>query len=381
MYLGFLSELIETHQETLHLVTSTIAQLDLYKAAAKASWRYKYHRPTVESGPASSFQATGLRHPLIEQLISGTAEYVPHDLSLSESGVLLYGTNAAGKSSIMKAAGIAVIMAQAGFYVAADSFKLTPYRQILTRILGNDNIFKGLSSFAVEMSELRGILNRANNQSLVLGDEICHGTETNSAIAIVAASLIKLSGIRSSFIFATHLHQLTEIDQVQALDNVHMKHLSVQSEGDGQLVYDRLLRDGPGSGMYGIEVAKAMKLPDDVVELALKLRRPEGDTTEARPSRYNSQLIMGSCALCSEPAIDSHHIKFQSEADDQGFIGHMHKNHRSNLVPLCSAHHDRVHQPMDGQELIIFGYKPDGQLDYTYRKHLASYKPSQLTSI
>ena len=137
----------------------------------------------------SYIDAKKLRHPIIEKIIS--TEYIPHNLELGkkEIGILLYGLNAAGKSSLMKSVGINVIMAQAGMYVSADSFEFKPYKSIFTRISNNDNLFKGQSTFAVEMSELRGILTRANNSSLVLGDELCSGTETTSAVAIVATGI------------------------------------------------------------------------------------------------------------------------------------------------------------------------------------------------
>ena len=82
-----------------------------------------------------------------------------------------------GKSSFIKAIGIAIIVAQAGFYVPCQEFIYFPYKNIFTRILGNDNLFKGLSSFAVEMLELKTILNMADKDSLVLGDELCSGTK------------------------------------------------------------------------------------------------------------------------------------------------------------------------------------------------------------
>ena len=132
-----------------------------------------------------------MRHPIIERLDRGTV-YVPNDISIgladdiAQTGMLLYGTNASGKSSLMKAVGLNIIMAQAGFYVAAEEFEYIPYQRLFTRILNADNIFRGESSFAVEMGELRGILKRANGNSLVLGDELCSGTENTSAQSIFA---------------------------------------------------------------------------------------------------------------------------------------------------------------------------------------------------
>ena len=143
--------------------------------------------------------------------------------------MLLFGTNASGKSSLMKAIGLNVIMAQCGFFVAATKLVYRPYHHIFSRINNNDNIFKGESSFAVEMSELRSILKRANNQSLILGDELCSGTESISALSIFSASVIKLHERKSSFIFATHLHELCNIQKINELNGkgIRMCHLKV----------------------------------------------------------------------------------------------------------------------------------------------------------
>ena len=136
-----------------------------------------------------------------------------------------------GKSSYMKSIGLNIIMAQAGMYVAAEEFDYYPYDFIFTRISGNDNIFKNQSSFAVEMHELRNILKRTNHRSLILGDELCRGTESVSGKAIVAAGVCKLREYDSQFNFATHLHGLSEIPEVKALSQVKAYHLAV--------VYDR----------------------------------------------------------------------------------------------------------------------------------------------
>ena len=112
-------------------------------------------KPVIQESGKSFVEAKQIRHILIEQL-NQKETYVPNDLSLGTTqGILLYGVNAVGKTSLIKALGISVIMAQIGFYVPCESFEYYPYDYIFTRILGNDNIFKGLSTFEVEMSELR----------------------------------------------------------------------------------------------------------------------------------------------------------------------------------------------------------------------------------
>ena len=146
----------------------------------------------VDIDKVSYVKAKDLRHCLIEHI--NTSEiYVTNDIELGEGtaqdGILLYGTNAVGKTSLIRALGIAVIMAQAGLYVPCSSFEYMPYQSIFTRILGTDNLFKGMSTFMVEMSELRVILKSANNRALILGDELCSGTVMESAISIFVAGL------------------------------------------------------------------------------------------------------------------------------------------------------------------------------------------------
>jgi DNA mismatch repair protein MutS len=116
-----------------------------------------------------------------------------------EDGILLYGTNAVGQSSLIRSIGICIILAQAGMFVPCSEFTFNPYDKIFTRILGNDDIFKGLSTFAVEMSELRTILNCSNENSLILGDELCSGTENDSALSIFPAGLDHLHKKKKHF--------------------------------------------------------------------------------------------------------------------------------------------------------------------------------------
>ncbi|MGB6328339.1 MAG: DNA mismatch repair protein, partial [Halarcobacter sp.] len=232
-----------------------IAEVDLTISNIKTAKKYNYVCPKiVKANENENFlELIDLRHPIIEAN-EEQGIYVPNDIILGElslannehkknviiensnpinmnnnkmHGVLLYGINSSGKSSLMKSIGIAVVLAQAGFYVPAKSMRFSIFDSIFTRISGADNIAKGLSSFAVEMLELKNIFNRASNQSLVLGDEISHSTETMSGVSIVASAILKLSKLEAMFIFATHLHQLPEIEEIAKLKNIIALHLSV----------------------------------------------------------------------------------------------------------------------------------------------------------
>lgn len=362
----------------LNALSRDIALIDLNHGIARRSAKMSYTRPsfTDEQGTAC-LAAVGLRHPLVEARYS----YVAQTISLGGNGLLLYGVNQSGKSCTMKSVGIAIVMAQAGFFVPATSFTFSPYTTLMTRILGNDNLDKGLSAYAVEMMELRSILTRCTANTLVLGDELCHGTESASAVSLVAASIEHLSRIKASFIFATHLHELSSMPEITGLDNVAQKHLTVSFEGN-RIIYNRLMQPGSGKGLYGIEVAQHLRLPTTVVERAVTLRNKYFDDSarhnfKSKTSRYNSNVLLMECKIleCKKAGEHTHHIRFQSEADEQGFVKPgMHKNHRQNLVTLCEEHHTHVHQgTKDGKKvLVIFGYTDEGSLHYEYRPLLSS---------
>lgn len=360
--------------KTLLRITEFIGTIDVYHSAAKVAHMYGYSRPTIqeadETETASFIHAEEIRHPIIER-IQTRIPYVPNDISINKSGILLYGTNASGKSSLMKAIGLNIILAQAGFYTASKSFTYYPYQYLFTRILNNDNIFKGESSFAVEMNELRSILKRVNKNSLVLGDELCSGTENISAQSIFASTVIKLSRMNSSFIFATHLHQLNDMKCITELENVNSFHLAVEfNKETGELIYDRRMKEGNGPTIYGLEVCKAMDLDKDFIEMADAIRREilelSKELLPVHKSKYNAKVIVNDCEVCDQKAEDVHHIKFQCSADGDNIIaGYIDKNTESNLVPLCKQCHNNVHHG----NLEIRGYIQTSsgiKLDYSY---------------
>jgi DNA mismatch repair protein MutS len=247
-------------------------------------------------------------------------------------------------------------MAQAGLYVPCYAFTYKPYKYIFSRIIGNDNIFKGLSTFAVEMSELRTILRLTDANSLVLGDELCSGTETMSAISIFVAGIQQLHRCRSSFIFATHLHEIVDYEEIKSLKSVVVKHMSViyDKEND-MLVYDRKLKNGAGSNMYGLEVCKSLNLPQDFISVAYDIRAKYCPTTGSilslKTSRYNSKKVVNMCEKCGKnPGKEVHHLYHQSEANEDGIIyncdgiGIFHKNNLANLMTLCESCHDEIHK-------------------------------------
>lgn len=340
VYLNLIKELNRFSNE-FDLINKYICAIDIVYAKATIARKYNYCKPTISSFSLSSVvKVKSLRHCLIEH-IQQNELYVSNDILLGfqeeerekrdsvggcggvgqsnglGNGTLLYGTNAVGKTSFIRSIGIAVIMAQAGLYVPAASFEFYPYKYIFTRILGNDNIFKNLSTFAVEMSELRTILRLADKNSLVLGDELGSGTESISPVSIFVAGVKTLNETGCSFIFATHLHEIIDYEEIQCC---HLKHMSVIFDREKNLlVYDRKLKDGPGDNMYGLEVCRSLNLPETFLELAHNIRikyNPQyASILDRKQSHYNANKIIGQCEMCNEKiGTEVHHLQHQKEA-------------------------------------------------------------------
>lgn len=349
-------ENISVHKKYITDIISFISELDVTLSHSVHSTKYNYCKPSIydntseNTKTASFFRAKNMRHALIE-VIQTQETYVANDIELGEHdrGILLYGTNAVGKSSLIKAIGICIILAQSGCFVPCDSFAYSPYYKIFTRILGNDNIFKGLSTFAVEMSELNVILRNVDENSLVLGDELCSGTEMGSAISIFVAGLLHLDKKMSTFMFATHFHDVLEMEEIKTSNSIKSKHLSVVYEPETDtLIYNRKLQDGPGNNLYGLEVCKSLRLPvsflEHANEIRLKTQPANKSITLNNTSSYNRKKLKSNCEKCGRKSIDVHHLLHQHLEDKKGFIGHVPKNHKANLINVCRQCHDTFHQ-------------------------------------
>jgi DNA mismatch repair protein MutS len=351
IYKIFCKDLYDNQIEIFNQIINNIEIIDYSTTCAYNSILYKYSKPIISNEFNKSFlDVKQVRHPIIE-IINEDIKYIANDVKLGidgQNGILLYGMNSAGKSSLMKSIGLNIIMAQAGMFVPSKKLTYYPYKNIYSRIPGGDDLFKGQSTFVGEISEIRNILKSADKKTLVIGDELCSGTETNSAIAIVSSGILDLIKKESSFIFATHLHELSELDRIKNIEKLKIKHLSVKfNEKTNSLIFDRTLQDGPGESIYGLEVCKSLDLEPEFIKLATTIRQEILGTNfllKNKKSKYNSKIILDKCNICKiNNAIETHHIRFQRDADENGFIEHFHKNKKFNLVGLCNKCHNQVH--------------------------------------
>ena len=376
------------YKDIYYKLTQFISKLDFIKSSAKTANIYGYNKPniTIKKKYDNSFiSCKKLRHPIIER-INTDIEYIPHDINIGFdfrhpkknhlNGMLVYGLNSVGKSSLMKALGLNLVMAQCGMFVSCEEFNFSPYESIFARITGNDNIFKGLSSFALEMTELRAILTRTSPKTLVIGDEVCRGTEYTSANSIVAATIISLAKTNSSFMFATHLHDIPKLKRIKNLKNVKAFHLTVEYDKENDMLkFDRLLKDGPGKSVYGITVAKYIIHDNEFIKLAQEVKNEiQQKSNKLLPdnsSRYNSSIYLDKCEVCDKKVndvndfigyFDTHHINHQKDCTN-GFVNikpYLKMNSKANLIVLCkNCHHDAHHNKLN---IVGYTYTSKGRI-------------------
>lgn len=246
-------------------VAKIIAQVDVYQSLAMLASENSYVRPIFNNN--KTLEITEGRHGVIEKVM-GHGQYVPNDVSIDEKNpvVLITGPNMGGKSTYMREVALMIIMAQIGSFVPAKYANLTIFDQIFTRIGASDDLISGQSTFMVEMLEANNALRYANENSLILFDEIGRGTATFDGMAIAQAMIEYIAqNIHCMTLFSTHYHELTFLeDKGLGIQNVHA---SARVDND-HLVFEYLIKKGKSNKSYGVNVAKLAKLPDEVIQRA-----------------------------------------------------------------------------------------------------------------
>ena len=301
---GEIRESIAREAGRLRGTAAAIAQLDVLVNFARIAAARNYTRPEFTAGNAAPGGSRGLlmiaggRHAVIEKLLEERGErFVPNDLYLDDASqflLIITGPNMGGKSTYLRQTALICVLAQMGSFVPAAQAKLPIVDRIFTRIGASDNLARGRSTFLVEMSEVAAILNTATATSLVLLDEVGRGTSTYDGLSIAWAVVEALhAGARPRTLFATHYHELTELEQL--LGGVRNVHVSVQEAGS-EIVFLRRVEPGSADKSYGIEVARLAGLPQEVILRAREILRRHEQSEEKLTEELTPGAIAGAAA-------------------------------------------------------------------------------------
>ncbi|MBI2874182.1 MAG: DNA mismatch repair protein MutS, partial [Firmicutes bacterium] len=216
-------------------------------------------------------EVVGGRHPVLGKAMAG--RFVPNDVLLDDDQhrmLIITGPNMAGKSTYLRQVALLVLMAQAGSFIPAERAVIGAVDRIFSRIGAGDDLFSGQSTFMVEMQEVANILHHAGPRSLVILDEVGRGTSTFDGMS-VARSVIRYlhdpdqCGART--LFATHYHELTDLDR--ELEGVRNFSFAVREMGE-EIVFLHRLVTGAADHSLGVQVARLAGLPRAVVEEAAR---------------------------------------------------------------------------------------------------------------
>lgn len=242
-----------------------VAWLDLFASLAAVAEKNRYVRPEINR--EGTLCITGGRHPVVEQMIPNDM-FVKNDTYLDHNDKrisIITGPNMAGKSTYMRQTALIVLMAQIGSFVPADSAQIGICDRIFTRVGASDDLASGQSTFMVEMTEVANILRNATRNSLLILDEIGRGTSTFDGLSIAWAVVEHIADpkrIGAKALFATHYHELTELEG--KLDAVHNYCIAVKEQGE-DIVFLRKIIPGGADKSYGIQVAKLAGVPGEVL--------------------------------------------------------------------------------------------------------------------
>ena len=264
-----ISTQVKDERNILTNLAEKLAYLDVIVSFATIAIENDYVKPEMSEN-SDVLEIVEGRHPVVEKLI-GRSDFIANSTKLKEKErfVVLTGPNMSGKSTYMKQVALISIMAQVGSYVPAKEAKLSIVDKYLTRIGASDDILSGQSTFMVEMSEVSNILNNATEKSLIILDEVGRGTSTFDGVSIATAISIYIHNeIKAKTIFATHYHELTDLEN--KFDDIVNYRIEV-NEKDGKVMFLRNIVKGGADKSYGIEVAKLAGLPKEILKESKKI--------------------------------------------------------------------------------------------------------------
>ncbi|MBP3645221.1 MAG: DNA mismatch repair protein MutS [Clostridia bacterium] len=245
---------------------AALKTLDALISLAVAAVRNHYVCPSITEDGVIRIENG--RHPVVEDGLGSDEQFVPNSTMMDNQDnrmLIITGPNMAGKSTYMRQVALITLMAHMGSFVPADSASISTVDRIFTRVGASDDLASGQSTFMVEMNEMAHILRSATSRSLIVLDEIGRGTSTFDGLSIawaVVEYLVDAKRIGAKTLFATHYHELSELEG--RLSGVVNYRISVKEHGE-DVIFLRKIERGGADKSFGIHVAHLAGLPRPVI--------------------------------------------------------------------------------------------------------------------
>lgn len=350
-------EQIASQVVRIQKTAKAIAGVDVFASLSVVATKNNYVKPSINE--KGIIQIHGGRHPVVEQMIPD-ATFVSNDTYLDNNKnriSIITGPNMAGKSTYMRQVALIVLMAQIGCFVPAEDANIGICDRIFTRVGASDDLAAGQSTFMVEMTEVANILRNATKSSLLILDEIGRGTSTFDGLSIAWAVVEHISNTRllgSKTLFATHYHELTELEG--AMSGVNNYCIAVKEQGE-DIVFLRKIIKGGADKSYGIQVAKLAGVPDSVISRAKELveELTNADiTTKAREIAESSAGINVRKAVPKPDEVDLLQMSFLDAVKDDDIIRELGELELSQMTPIDALNtlyrlQNRLKNRWDGQ--------------------------------
>ena len=346
-FISYLQKFYDNYNFLFTKMTDFCSTLDILLCNVHLSNTYKYTCPILDLSKKNSFiNCKEIRHPIIERVLQTNA-YISNDILLdNDNGIILLGYNSSGKSSLLRAIGLNIILAQCGLFVPCSRMEYNIFHKLICQVDLSDNFYKNCSSFITELKGIRYILETSDSNTLILMDEAIKGSEVLSATSIFTSTVNYLSNKKVKFLMTTHLHSVTDLNIIKNNDSIKICHLDVEIK-DHIVIFNRKLKNGVINPLYGLEIANTI-LPKQFMNTCFKVREillNENKKVTIKKSRYNSKKLILKCEVCgSQERLETHHVKEQCLSDDKGFFENasFHQNEKHNLVSLCKKCHLQI---------------------------------------
>lgn len=313
---------------------AAVSRIDVYCSLSLVAQRNGYVRPSIND--KGVIKIKNGRHPVVEQML-GDGQFIANDVLLDNKNNrinIITGPNMAGKSTFMRQVALITLMAQTGSFVPAQSADICVCDRIFTRVGASDDLSSGQSTFMVEMSEVSNILKNATKNSLIVLDEIGRGTSTYDGMSIAWAVVEYISDpkqIGAKTLFATHYHELTELEG--AIPGVVNYCIAVREQGEDIIFLRKIIRGGADKS-YGIQAARLAGVPAKVLQRAKELTEQLSDAdiavktreTESAGSRKKNRFL--------QDDVEANQLVFSAAVREEDILAELKDLNVSNMTPI-----------------------------------------------